>query len=211
MSNLFSNLKMLCEQRKISIAALEKQLGFSTASIAKWKDTTPGIDKVIKVAEYFDVSIDYLANSSLSEQHSLEENFANSLLQKTLSGKLSWSNINGSNIEYAIKNYPDFSGLEDEQSNDFPPHYDFQQAFYTKTANYYVISLLCTDYTESGFQACENHYWICLLSDPSEHMHINGQSNINKKLYETIYSILYEEPKKQERNQFMTDFISQSI
>ena len=42
------------------LAHLEKELGFSNGSVAKWERTSPSIDKVKKVADYFNVSTDYL-------------------------------------------------------------------------------------------------------------------------------------------------------
>ena len=49
-----------CEKRKMTVAELERVLGFGNSSIRKWSNQNPGIDKVEKVANYFDVSIDYL-------------------------------------------------------------------------------------------------------------------------------------------------------
>jgi len=44
----------------MTVAQLERELGFSNGSIAKWERTSPSIDKVQKVADYFGVSIDYI-------------------------------------------------------------------------------------------------------------------------------------------------------
>lgn len=46
--------------KKMSFAELERKLGFANSSIRKWDERTPGIDKIQKVADYFDVSTDYL-------------------------------------------------------------------------------------------------------------------------------------------------------
>lgn len=51
-------LKKLCG--RMTVAQLERELGFSNGSIAKWERTSPSIDKVQKVADYFGVSIDYI-------------------------------------------------------------------------------------------------------------------------------------------------------
>lgn len=62
-SILYQRIKALCKRKGISIAKLESELGFGNASIKKWKDTSsPSVDKIIKVASYFDVSVDYLLN-----------------------------------------------------------------------------------------------------------------------------------------------------
>lgn len=60
-SVLYQRIKTLCEKRSISIAKLESELGFGNSSIKKWERvSSPSIDKIIKVASYFDVSVDYL-------------------------------------------------------------------------------------------------------------------------------------------------------
>lgn len=60
-SILYQRIKALCEKRGISISKLESELGFGNSSIKKWERvSSPSIDKIIKVASYFDVSVDYL-------------------------------------------------------------------------------------------------------------------------------------------------------
>lgn len=58
---LYERIKELCQAKSISIARLESELGFGNCSIKKWeRSSSPSIDKIIKVATYFDVSVDYL-------------------------------------------------------------------------------------------------------------------------------------------------------
>ena len=58
---LYQRIKELCAERGISINKLESDLGVGYSSIQKWKNTTsPSMDKIIKVATYFNVSVDYL-------------------------------------------------------------------------------------------------------------------------------------------------------
>lgn len=62
---LYSRIKELCDKKGITITKLESDLGFGNSSIKKWKQTTsPSVDKVIKIASYFDVSVDYLLGRS---------------------------------------------------------------------------------------------------------------------------------------------------
>lgn len=44
----------------MSIRQLEEALGFGNGVINRWRKNTPGSDKLKKVADYFDVSTDYL-------------------------------------------------------------------------------------------------------------------------------------------------------
>lgn len=50
----------LAKARKVSIRQLEKDIGIADKSITKWDVMRPSIDKVEAVANYFDVSVDYL-------------------------------------------------------------------------------------------------------------------------------------------------------
>lgn len=60
MSILYTRIKDLADRHKISLAELERNLKFSNGIISTWKKGSPSIDKVEKVANYFNVSTDYL-------------------------------------------------------------------------------------------------------------------------------------------------------
>lgn len=45
---------------KLSINKLEQECGLTRGSMAKWDDHAPSPDKVKKVADYFNVSVEYL-------------------------------------------------------------------------------------------------------------------------------------------------------
>lgn len=60
---IFTNISKLCIKNNITIAELERRLNFSKATISKWKTSSPSINKIIMVADYFDVSIDSLVKS----------------------------------------------------------------------------------------------------------------------------------------------------
>lgn len=59
-SVLYDRIKSLAERQNISIRRLEEKLGFGNGVINRWRKTTPGIDKVEAVANFFNVTTDYL-------------------------------------------------------------------------------------------------------------------------------------------------------
>lgn len=64
-SIVYERIKKLCSKKGITIAKLESDLCFGNSSIKKWERvSSPSIDKIIKVASYFDVSVDYLLGRS---------------------------------------------------------------------------------------------------------------------------------------------------
>lgn len=58
--SLIERVKELCNQRKITIAELERRIDFSQGSISRWTKQSPSADRIKKVADFFDVSVDYL-------------------------------------------------------------------------------------------------------------------------------------------------------
>lgn len=60
----FERIKNLCKDRKISINDLENSLGYSKNTLYRLKTQTPGADKLEVIADYFDVSVDYLLGRS---------------------------------------------------------------------------------------------------------------------------------------------------
>lgn len=57
---LFERIKMLCAEKGITVWRLERELGFSNGSISKWSTTSPSVEKVKAVAEYFGITVDDL-------------------------------------------------------------------------------------------------------------------------------------------------------
>ena len=65
----WSILIELCSQRNMKPNQVGKELGISSASFTKWKNgSTPTVDALIKLSEYFDVSIDYLVFGDKAER-----------------------------------------------------------------------------------------------------------------------------------------------
>lgn len=58
---LYETIFQLCEDKNISITSLESELGLGRGLIGKWRNgTSPNLEKLQKVADYFHVTIDYL-------------------------------------------------------------------------------------------------------------------------------------------------------
>ncbi|MCA6775086.1 helix-turn-helix domain-containing protein [Enterococcus mundtii] len=72
----FDRVKQLADKQKISIVELEEKLGFGRNSLYSWKTKTPNGDRLKKVADYFNVSTDYLLGRK--EQKNIDESDATS-------------------------------------------------------------------------------------------------------------------------------------
>lgn len=61
---LYQNIVVLCKGKGISIAKLEKETGLGNGTVGRWEKSSPSVENVKKVADYFDVSVDYLISQS---------------------------------------------------------------------------------------------------------------------------------------------------
>lgn len=53
-------IKELCKKNKISMNALEKKLGLGVGYISKIGKSTPNSTNIKKIADYFNVSVDFI-------------------------------------------------------------------------------------------------------------------------------------------------------
>ncbi len=56
---ILKKIEKLARDNSISIGTLEKKLGFGNATIRNWGKCSPSIEKLKKVADYFNVTIEY--------------------------------------------------------------------------------------------------------------------------------------------------------
>jgi len=72
----YERLAKLMNERGLSQGKLEKELGFSNGSVSKWSKSMPNADRLGKLANYFNVSVEYLATgeeSKFSKERALLE------------------------------------------------------------------------------------------------------------------------------------------
>lgn len=68
MSMLFDRVKQLSSDRGVSLKKVATDLGFGENTIYKWKAQSPKGEYLDKVADYFDVSVDYLLGRTNTPQ-----------------------------------------------------------------------------------------------------------------------------------------------
>ncbi|MDN3067413.1 helix-turn-helix domain-containing protein [Enterococcus faecalis] len=76
--NTYEIIKELAKRKKMSIRQLEITLGYSNGYFSKWKKVSPNSEGLRKVADYFNVSVDYLLgreNKNISKRVDLSEDY----------------------------------------------------------------------------------------------------------------------------------------
>ena len=54
---IYDNVLKLCKEQNISIAKLEKETGMGNATIRGWATSSPTVEKIKRVADYFGVPV----------------------------------------------------------------------------------------------------------------------------------------------------------
>ncbi|MGV3336729.1 helix-turn-helix domain-containing protein [Latilactobacillus curvatus] len=68
MATLKDRIKQLASEHAMSIAELERKLNFANGSISKWDKQSPSMDRITLVADFFNVSTDYLIGREKKEK-----------------------------------------------------------------------------------------------------------------------------------------------
>jgi transcriptional regulator with XRE-family HTH domain len=81
--SLFNNVKALCKREGIRVEQLSSDLGWGETSIYRWDKTSPSVDKVVKVANYFCVPVESL----LAETYTVTDPSNKDELKKFITSK----------------------------------------------------------------------------------------------------------------------------
>lgn len=57
---LFEKVNALCKNRKITIAKLERECDMGNGTVRGWKASSPSVENLKKVADYFNITVDEL-------------------------------------------------------------------------------------------------------------------------------------------------------
>lgn len=62
---IYENVKRLCAERNITVMELEKACGIANGTVGKWalRNSSPRVETLLRVASYFNVSMDELVRS----------------------------------------------------------------------------------------------------------------------------------------------------
>ena len=84
---IVNSIKKLCKDKNITVSQLEKKIGLSQGLVSKWINTTPSLDKIVDIADYFHVSLDEVVG------YKQDDIFLNILHDLTNNRKIKWAII----------------------------------------------------------------------------------------------------------------------
>ena len=70
---MYNKIKILCKEKGTRVHAMEKELGFGGGTISRWKNSNPGLEKILKIANYLDVSVEFLTGFESNGKDTMTE------------------------------------------------------------------------------------------------------------------------------------------
>ena len=84
MNQLYERIVLFSKSNQISLYTIEKGTGMARGSLRKWATSMPSGDRILRVANFLDVSVDYLlGNTNNPQSHKNPENLRDALMQVT--------------------------------------------------------------------------------------------------------------------------------
>ena len=78
---LVDKIRTLARQRDMSLPQIEQELGLGNGTISRWRNSSPNTEKLQKIADYFNVSMDYLLGREQYLTHKDEKDISKILEQ----------------------------------------------------------------------------------------------------------------------------------
>lgn len=134
---MIENIRSLCKTNNISPTKLEEELGFSQGLISRWKDKTPNLDRIIDIADYFEVTLDEVIG-----RNKADDEFLNALIKRTSNNTIVWYCYNVGYSRLPKQYFSEPCSLEDflnekdflEYTNSFN-----ETSYYCEFKNGYII------------------------------------------------------------------------
>ena len=84
---LVQSIRNLCKSNNISISQLENELNFGAGLVSRWVKSSPSLDKIVDIANYFHVSLDEV----VGYHNVINDKFLEKLIKQTEDKTIQWN------------------------------------------------------------------------------------------------------------------------
>lgn len=135
---LVKSIRELCKKNNVAVSQLENDLNFGAGLISRWVKSSPSLDKIVDIADYFHVTLDEV----VGHNNITNDKFLEKLISQTEERIIQWNVYDNQNEEQP-KQYFGYSYLkvDDFRSiNDFNDFISFHKeiSYYVQIDNGYI-------------------------------------------------------------------------
>lgn len=196
---LVKSIRELCKKNNVPVSQLENDLNFGAGLISRWNKSSPSLDKIVDIADYFHVSIDEV----VGYKNSFNDAFLDKLYQDTLNGTITWEkgeamNAHGQMVKlYSRFDEPGNYIMEDYKETTYAVQ--FNNGYIVMNAYYYYSDIL-------------NPKEILLFIQPSDEDYLVEQKYTKDELLgvwvEILNSLMDNIPNEVKAESLKNDFIN---
>lgn len=174
---IVDSIKKLCKDKNITVSQLEKEIGLSQGLVSKWMNTTPSLDKIVDIADYFHVSIDEV----VGYKQNLKDEFLKQLYDRTENDSLSWENCEIMNQNgLMVKQYSDF-----EMPGSYIGDNEKETSYATCFNKGYIVI-----YAYHRYDQILDPYNLLLFIQPNDNAYLVDQHYTKDELYSLWIKVL---------------------
>lgn len=191
---IVNSIKKLCKDKNITVSQLEKEIGLSQGLVSKWMNTTPSLDKIVDIADYFHVSLDEVVG------YKQNDIFLNMLCDLTNNKKIKWFIVDKNTTEKVAnikKSFP-FEAYDEEKYTEKSYFIKYKEGFIIIYAFYEYSKLINPNELALYIQPSEEQLE-CALQDYS--------TNDLKSLWLNILNNMEEVPVEIKAEELKNNFI----
>lgn len=96
---LVKSIRELCKKNNVAVSQLENDLNFGAGLISRWVKSSPSLDKIVDIADYFHVTLD----EATGRTQVVNDEFIAALIEATEKQTIIWHKYNNINN---VKKYP---------------------------------------------------------------------------------------------------------
>lgn len=127
---IVNSIKQLCKNNGITVSFMEKEIGMSQGLVSKWAKTTPSLDKIIDIADYFHETIDDVIGRTLDKEDA-NDMLIEKLSALTINDSLIWLDTSDVKYSSSLENYELFDLIRD--------YAEIFEANYKKDSSFIVV------------------------------------------------------------------------
>lgn len=80
--SLVEKVQELCTRKGLTLIGLEREIGLGRGSIRRWDENSPSIDKVKKVANYFNITVsELIGENEKTIEEIIRNNFSEEIIE----------------------------------------------------------------------------------------------------------------------------------
>ena len=202
---LVKSIKELCVKNDISVSELESRLGFSPSLISRWIKTSPSLDKIVDIANYFNVSLDEV----VGYHNIINDKFLEKLIKQTSDKTVKWNKYSDTDeIQPKRFSYPyDF--------DDFSDQYDYikycethkEISYYVNINNVFVSIFGCYEY-QNILHPSEIKLFIQPGDDADLVEQVYNMDQLKVLWFKVLYSLDEKAPDEIKAEEFKNSFIN---